>query len=53
MGFAGFSIFFVLTGVILVKLLQKFNVHLDIVSFLYMLLNFAVRPRDTDCCLGS
>lgn len=42
MGFAGFSIFFVLTGIIVLKLLQKAEIHLDIISFCYILFNFAV-----------
>ncbi|KAL4445803.1 hypothetical protein ABPG77_009002 [Micractinium sp. CCAP 211/92] len=42
MGFAGFSIFFVLAGIILIELLQTFHVHLDFISFTYILWNFAV-----------
>lgn len=43
MGFAGFSIFFVLAGIILIELLQTWHVHLDFISFVYVLWNFAVR----------
>ena len=43
MGLAGFSIFFVLTGIIAVELLQKWDVHMDYFSFVYILFNFAVR----------
>ncbi|KAL4425797.1 hypothetical protein ABPG75_009813 [Micractinium tetrahymenae] len=42
MGFAGFSIFFVLAGIISIELLQTWHVHLDFVSFTYLLWNFAV-----------
>lgn len=41
MGFAGFSIFFVLAGIILIELLQTWHVHLDFISFTYILWNFA------------
>lgn len=42
MGFAAFSIFFFLTGTILLALLQRARVHLDVLSFSYALLNFSV-----------
>ncbi|KAI7844377.1 hypothetical protein COHA_002175 [Chlorella ohadii] len=42
MGFAGFSIFFVLAGVIALELLQKWDVHTDFISFTYILFNFAM-----------
>eukprot|EP00887_Chlorella_sp_A99_P001007 scaffold5.g1007.t1 len=42
MGFAGFAIFFVLTGIISLELLQKWDVGLDLISFSYILWNFAV-----------
>lgn len=42
MGFAGFSIFFVLAGVIALELLQKWDVHTDFISFTYILVNFAM-----------
>ncbi|EFN56673.1 hypothetical protein CHLNCDRAFT_144542 [Chlorella variabilis] len=41
MGFAGFSIFFVLTGLISIQLLQKAAIHTDFITFTYILLNFA------------
>jgi len=41
MGLAGFSIFFVLAGIIAIELLQKWHVHLDFISFAYILFNFA------------
>ena len=31
-----------LTGIIAIKLLQKANIHMDIISFCYILFNFAV-----------
>lgn len=37
MGLAGFSIFFVLTGIIALELLQKWGVHTDFISFTYIL----------------
>ncbi len=43
MGFAGFSIFFFLTGVISLQLIEKAQLQLDAFSFLYFLYNFAVR----------
>lgn len=42
MGFAGFSIFFVLAGIIALQLLQTWHVHIDFISFTYILFNFAV-----------
>ena len=43
MAFSGFSIFFLLGGIIALQLLQKAGAALDLISFTYMLLNFAVR----------
>ena len=43
MGFAGFSIFFFLTGIISLQLIEKAQLRLDAFSFLYFLYNFAVR----------
>ena len=42
MGFAGFSIFFFLTGIISLQLIEKAQLQLDAFSFLYILYNFAV-----------
>ncbi|KAK9816378.1 hypothetical protein WJX74_000624 [Apatococcus lobatus] len=42
MGFAGFSIFFILTGVIALRLLEKAGIAMDAFSFLFILWNFAV-----------
>lgn len=42
MGFAGFSIFFFLAGTIMLALLQHLRIHIDVISFAYMLFNFAV-----------
>jgi presenilin 1 len=42
MAFSGFSIFFVLTGVIAIRLLQRFGFSMDWISFTFILLNFAV-----------
>ena len=44
MAFAGFSIFFTLTGLIALQLVVRFGVVLDAVSFVFILYNFAVRP---------
>ena len=44
MAFAGFSIFFTLTGLIALQLVVRFGVVLDAVSFAFILYNFAVRP---------
>ncbi len=42
LGFSGFSIFFLLTGIIVVQLLQKAGAHMDWISLCYILLNFAL-----------
>jgi presenilin 1 len=42
MGFAAFSIFFVLTGIIVLELLKKAHVHMDWFSLTYILYNFSV-----------
>ncbi|KAK9815154.1 hypothetical protein WJX73_008993 [Symbiochloris irregularis] len=42
MGFAGFLIFFVLCGVLLMQLIELYHVRLDIFSFCYMLYNFSM-----------
>ena len=42
MTFAGFSIFFVLVGIIVLQLLVKFQIPLDAFSFSFMLYNFSV-----------
>lgn len=42
MGFAGFSIFFILTGVIALRLLEKAGIAMDAFSFIFILWNFAV-----------
>ena len=42
MGFAGFSIFFFLTGIISLQLIEKAQLQLDAFSFVYFLYNFAV-----------
>lgn len=55
MAFAGFSIFFTLTGLIALQLVVRFNVVLDAVSFAFILYNFAVRlcllPQETGQCV--
>lgn len=43
MAFAGFLIFFLLTGILAVELLDKANARFDSVSYLFMLWNFSVR----------
>eukprot|EP00884_Botryococcus_braunii_P014611 jgi/Botrbrau1/23150/Bobra.0041s0002.1 len=40
--FALFSIFFSLVGIITLQLLQKFQINFDIISYLFILYNFAV-----------
>ena len=42
MAFAGFNVFFVLGGVVITQLLQRFNVAVDIYSLLFFLYNFAM-----------
>lgn len=42
MAFAGFSIFFVLLGIIVLQLLVKFQIPLDAFSFTFILYNFSV-----------
>lgn len=42
MALAGFSIFFVLVGIIMLQLLVKFQIPLDAFSFSFMLYNFSV-----------
>jgi hypothetical protein len=43
MGFAGFSIFFFLSGLIALQLIEKAQIRLDAISFIFYLYNFAVR----------
>lgn len=42
MGFAGFNIFFFLTGTLWLKLMQAWHLHIDAISFCFILYNFAV-----------
>jgi hypothetical protein len=42
--FAGFSIYFTLFGLITLQILQALEVTLDIITFTFLLWNFAVRP---------
>mmetsp|Transcript_33836 Transcript_33836/g.95787 ORF Transcript_33836/g.95787 Transcript_33836/m.95787 type:complete len:460 (-) Transcript_33836:1345-2724(-) len=42
MGFAGFNIFFFLSGTLALKVLQTFYVPVDAITFCYVLYNFAV-----------
>ncbi len=44
MAFAGFSIFFTLTGLIALQLVARLGLALDAVSFTFVLYNFAARP---------
>lgn len=44
MGFAGFSIFFMLTGILAFQLIQLYHIPVDLFSFLLILFNFAVSP---------
>ena len=48
MAFAGFSIFFLLTGIVLLQLIQKAALTMDAVSFSFILYNFSV----WHCCSG-
>ena len=54
MAFAGFSIFFTLTGLVALQLVVRFSVVLDAVSFTFILYNFAVRlcllPQEIGRC---
>ena len=43
MGIAMFNIFFFLTGVVALRLLQAIHLHMDVFSFCYLLFNFSVR----------
>ena len=45
MAFAGFGIFFVLVGTILLQLIVKAQIPLDAFSFVFMLYNFSVSPH--------
>lgn len=42
MGFAAFSIFFVITGIVALQLIQMQPVPFDIISFFFILWNFSV-----------
>ena len=42
MGFAGFNIFFFLSGTLALKVLQAFHLPVDAVTFVYVLYNFAI-----------
>ncbi|KAL6761740.1 Presenilin-domain-containing protein [Haematococcus lacustris] len=42
MTFAVFDIFFLITGVVALQVLQAWNIHVDVFSFLFSLLNFSV-----------
>jgi presenilin 1 len=42
MGFAMFNVFFFLTGALIIQLLRISGVHMDLVSFCFLLFNFSV-----------
>lgn len=42
MGFAMFNVFFFLTGALILQLLRLSGVHMDLVSFCFLLFNFSV-----------
>jgi hypothetical protein len=42
MGFAMFNVFFFLTGALIIQLLRVSGVHMDLVSFCFLLFNFSV-----------
>jgi hypothetical protein len=42
MGFAMFNVFFFLTGALIIQLLRLSGVHMDLVSFCFLLFNFSV-----------
>ena len=44
MGFAGFSIFFMLTGILAAQLIQLYQIPIDMFAFLFILYNFAASP---------
>lgn len=54
MAFAGFSIFFLLLGIIMLQLLVKFQIPLDAFSFTFILYNFSVSSSSmhtSDACV--
>lgn len=52
MGFAAFSIFFVIAGIVALQLLQMQTIPLDLVSFFFILWNFSVSTLDTSSPLS-
>lgn len=50
MGFAMFNVFFFLTGALILQLLRLSGVHMDLVSFCFLLFNFSVSVYAW-CCL--
>eukprot|EP00891_Asterochloris_glomerata_P002404 jgi/Astpho2/2404/e_gw1.00044.70.1_t len=42
MSFSGFSIYFMLSGIIILQLLHKFQIHVDWITFSFVLYNFSV-----------
>jgi presenilin 1 len=49
MGFAMFNVFFFLTGALIIQLLRLSGVHMDLVSFCFLLFNFSVRLTLRTC----
>lgn len=45
-----FSVFFFLTGALLSQLLRRCGVHMDLVSFCFLLFNFSVSLKRSVCC---
>lgn len=42
MGFAMFNVFFFLTGALVLQLLRLSGIHMDLLSFCFLLFNFSV-----------
>ena len=42
MCFSGFTIFFFVTGMIILQVMRKVQLHLDLISFSYYIFNFAI-----------
>jgi hypothetical protein len=60
MAFSLLNIFFLLTGVIGIQVLQAIGLHMDALSFVWLLLNFSVSGRRgrmrrllSGCCSNS
>lgn len=52
MGFAMFNVFFFLTGALIIQLLRLSGVHMDLVSFCFLLFNFSVGGLHWETAMG-